>query len=145
MVYPPHRPARRGRLRRKPSPRPPKKRRWGYDNADGFNNSFGTRVAIKSYDEAEKLLTYYTAKDATLAPNAVWSGETTKAVADDVKVLYVNQKDDKAGDEIGIVEFDDVKDLYNAYVVMKGDTGDDVNVISVIIIETSNETDLSNT
>ena len=111
-----------------------------YDNASSFTQDFGTVVAIKDYNESEKLLTYYTGKTGT-APNATWSGETTKAVADDVKVLYVNQKDNKAGEEIGVNAFDDVKDLFNAVIVMKGTTGDDANVISTIIIETSNEVD----
>ena len=110
-----------------------------YDTADTFKQNFGTAVAIKDYNESEKLLTYYTTRTGSAAPNATWGGETTKAVADDVKVLYVNQKDNKAGEEIGINTFDDVKDLFNAVIVMKGTTGDDANVISTIIIETSNE------
>ena len=56
-------------------------------------------------------------------------------------MLYVNQKDNKAGEEIGINEFDDVKDLFNAVIVMKGTTGDDQYIISTVIIETSNEVD----
>ena len=111
-----------------------------YDNATSFTQGFGTVAAIKSYSESEKLLTYYTSKTGT-APNATWSGETTYAVADDVTVLYVNQKDNKAGEEIGINEFDDVKDLFNAVIVMKGTTGDDQYIISTVIIETSNEVD----
>ena len=111
-----------------------------YDNATSFTQGFGTVAAIKSYSESEKLLTYYTGKTGT-APNATWSGETTYAVADDVTVLYVNQKDNKAGEEIGINEFDDVKDLFNAVIVMKGTTGDDQYIISTVIIETSNEVD----
>ena len=112
-----------------------------YDNASSFAQDFGTAVAIKDYNESEKLMTYYTTKDSGSAPDVVWGGETTKAVADDVKVLYVNQKDNKAGEEIGINAFDDVKDLMNAVVVLKSNTAgtDDNNIIAAIIIETSNE------
>ena len=114
-----------------------------YDNATAFAGHGGTAVAIKNYNEADKLLTYYTTKDSTPAPNAVWSGETTKAVADDVVILYVDADADKAGEEIGVNAYDDITDLKNAIVITKGTTGDDANIISTIIIETSNKVDIA--
>ena len=49
---------------------------------------------------------------------------------------------DKAGEEIGVNAFDDITDLKNAIVITKGATGDDANIISTIIIETSNKVDI---
>ena len=84
-----------------------------------------------------KLLTYLTGRSGS-APDATFSTTTTKAVADDLTVLYVNCKDDKAGDEIGINTYDDITDLYNALIIVNSD-----DVITHIIIETSNEADIA--
>ena len=102
-----------------------------------FQAHGGTQAAIKTYDESDKLLTYLTGRSGS-APDATFSTTTTKAVADDLTVLYVNCKDDKAGDEIGINTYDDITDLYNALIIVNSD-----DVITHIIIETSNEADIA--
>ncbi len=102
-----------------------------------FKAHGGTAVAIKNYDEADGLLTYLTERSGT-APDATFAKTTTKAVSDEVTVLYVNCKDDVAGDEIGINTYDDITDLYNALIIVDSD-----EVITHIIIETSNEADIA--
>ena len=125
-----------------------------YDNASSFTVQ-STGVYLKDYNETDKTLSYYSAvqgkkADGTDTSNAdeiayyVGSGDvTTKAVADDVKVLYVNQKDDKAGEEIGINAFDSITGYKNAIVIMKGENGTDALTIGTIIIESSNETNIA--
>ncbi len=102
-----------------------------------FATGFGTTIAVKNYDEAEGLLTYYTTKDTTPPPDAKWSGETTKAVDEDLVVLYVDVDAKTAGAEIGINSYDDITDLYNAIIVLDDD------VITHIIVETSNKKDIA--
>ena len=108
-----------------------------YSNAGKFEAHGGKPVAIKEYDEADGLLTYYTTKSSGTAPNVVWGGETTNAVSDDVVILYVDYKNGEAGDEIGVNPYDDITDLFNALIIL------DEDVITHIIIETSNEADIA--
>ena len=93
-------------------------------------------MAVKDYDENDQLLTYYT---STKKGNDTYVGEnvTTKAVADDVTIVYVDVDNDTAGDEIGVPSFDGVTGYMNAIVVM-----DDDNVITHIIVETSGEANI---
>ncbi|WP_130870148.1 S-layer homology domain-containing protein [Intestinimonas massiliensis (ex Afouda et al. 2020)] len=104
--------------------------------ADAFKAHGGEQAAIKSYDQTDKLLTYMTGRSGE-APNATFAKTETKAVADNLTVLYVNCKDNTAGDEIGINTYDDITDLYNALII----TNDD-GVITHIVIETSGEVDV---
>ncbi|WP_417084259.1 S-layer homology domain-containing protein [Evtepia gabavorous] len=102
---------------------------------DGSNYAADV-VAVKDYDENDQLLTYYT---STKKGNDTYVGEnvTTKAVADDVTIVYVDVDNDTAGDEIGVPSFDGVTGYMNAIVVM-----DDDNVITHIIVETSGEANI---
>ena len=104
-----------------------------YDNNTGFVNlSAGKKytdqkvtidgtaydastVYVKEYDEADQLLTYYTAKGSKDSDGAFTNptGVTTKAVADDVVITYVDVVNDVAGDEIGINPFDAVSGYAN--------------------------------
>ena len=98
---------------------------------DGSTYTVST-VAIKNQPE-DDLLTYYT---STTGDDDSYTGEneTTKAVADDVVVTYVDVDNDAAGEEIGITGFDTVTGYLNAIIVVDGD-----GVICSIIIETSGE------
>ena len=101
---------------------------------DGSNYTADV-VAVKNYDEAEQLLTYFTGMSAA-DPDGIYTGtgEITKAVADDVEIIYVNCDGDKAGDEIGVSAFDAMTGKMNAIIVFNGD-----GVINRIIVETSGE------
>ncbi|MGN8897919.1 S-layer homology domain-containing protein [Flavonifractor sp. HCP28S3_F3] len=102
---------------------------------DGTNYTTST-VYVKSYDESEKLLTYYTGKGVADGDGAYTNptGVTTKAVADDVTIVYVNTKADTAGDQIGVGAFDAMTGYSNVIILVNSD-----GVISHIVVETSNE------
>ena len=106
---------------------------------DVFVDEVGTKVAIKSYEEADKLLTYMTGRTGDKPENFSFANATTetKAVADDLTVLYLNCKDNEAGDEIGINSYDEVNKWYNALIITDTD-----GVITHIVIETSGEADV---
>ena len=91
-------------------------------------------VAVKEYDESDKLLTYYTSTSGSASTGYTGSGITTKAVADDVTIVYVDVKNDAAGSEIGVNAFDGVTGKMNAIIVENSD-----HVITHIIVETSGE------
>ncbi|MEQ2456840.1 S-layer homology domain-containing protein [Flavonifractor hominis] len=101
------------------------------------NGAIGTKIYVKSYDESEQLLTYYTSvekKDGAY----VGSGDAvTKAVDDDVKIVYVNADGNKAGDEIGINAFDSINGYANAIIVTDTD-----GIVTTILVETSGECDI---
>lgn len=101
------------------------------------NGAIGTKIYVKSYDESEQLLTYYTSvekKDGAY----VGSGDAvTKAVDDDVKIIYVNADGNKAGDEIGINAFDSINGYANAMIIT-----DDDGIVTTILVETSGECDI---
>ena len=125
-----------------------------YDNNKGFVNLSATKkytdkdvtidgtaydastVYVKEYDEADQLLTYYTAKGSKDSDGAFTNptGVTTKAVADDVVITYVDVASDTAGDEIGINPFDSVSGYANVLILVDGD-----GVISHIVVESSGE------
>lgn len=92
-------------------------------------------IAVKEYDESDSLLTYYTAtKKSDDGTYFVGDGAaTTKAVADDVTIVYVDVDGNVAGDEIGVNAFDSVTGNMNAIIVL------DDGVITHIIVETSGE------
>ena len=104
-------------------------------NIDGTSYTAST-VYVKSYDESEQLLTYYTGKGSADSDGAYTNptGVTTKAVADDVTIVYVDAKNDVAGDQIGVNAFDAMTGYSNVIILVNTD-----GVISHIVVETSNE------
>ena len=58
-------------------------------------------------------------------------------MADDCVIVYVNVKDDAAGEETGITKFDAQTGKYNAIILVNSD-----NVISHIVLETSGKDDV---
>ncbi|HIY05918.1 MAG TPA: S-layer homology domain-containing protein, partial [Candidatus Evtepia faecigallinarum] len=107
-------------------------------NIDGTDYIVST-VWVKNYDESEALLSYYTAKGTKDGDGAYTAptGLTTKAVADDVTIVYVDVDNDTAGDAINVNAFDAMTGYANAIILVDGD-----GVISHIVVETSNEANI---
>ena len=108
-----------------------------YKDNTVFSTTFGTAVYVKEYDENDQLLTYFTSKSGS-AGNWVGESAVTKAVADDVVIVYVDVDADAAGSEIGVNGFDTVEGHKNAIVVEDSD-----HVITHIIVETSGKADIA--
>ena len=94
-------------------------------------------VAVNEYSESDRVLSYFTAlevSDGTYTGKD--SSKKTVAVSKDLEVLYVNMKDKKAGEEIGINEFNSETGYANARIYeVKG-------IVEKIVIETSGEADV---
>ena len=103
---------------------------------DGFTETKASAdaVAVKNYDESEQLLTYYTTRTGDSTSPVDTSVVVTKAVADDVKIIYVDVDGNKAGDDIGVGAYDAVNNYFNALIFINDD-----GVISHIVVETSGE------
>ena len=89
--------------------------------------------AVYVYElDKDKVLSYYTSlgKDKTM---------TTKALDSDAQIVYVNQDKDKAGDDIGVGEYDSINNYKNAVVVIGTD-----DKIDAIIVESSGECNIIN-
>ena len=94
-------------------------------------------VWVDSYDEAEQLLSYYTAVNVANA-DGLYTGngqKVTKAVADDVVITYVDVDNDDAGEEIGVETNRWAQNGYADAIIIFNSDG----AISHIIIETSGE------
>ena len=112
------------------------------DDCYSSNKSFasaGTGIYVKEYDEADGTISYYTdvkgVDENGDGTNDYYEGvgsAITKAVDDDVTIIYVNTDDDVAGDEIGVNPFDTVAGKTNAILVVNGS-----DVVTAIIVETS--------
>ena len=106
-------------------------------------------VYVKEYNESDKTLSYYSAvqgkkADGTDTSNAdeiayyVGSGDLkTAGVDDDVVIYYVNADDDKAGDEIGVNEFNAQTGYANAIILVNSDSA-----VEYIVVETSDEANI---
>ncbi|MCI9403254.1 MAG: hypothetical protein HFF04_06245 [Oscillospiraceae bacterium] len=92
-----------------------------------------TVVAVNEYSESDRVLSYFTALEVS---DGTYSGKgtpTTVAVSKDLEVLYVNVKDKKAGEDIGINEFNSENGFANAMIyVVDG-------IVEKVIIETSDK------
>ena len=89
--------------------------------------------------DSDKVLSYYTAVTTETDGTHKGSGSPVNiALEDDAKIVYVDQDNDKAGDDIGVNEFDKITG-YKNIVVVKNSSGK----IDAIIVETSNECDIN--
>ena len=86
-----------------------------------------TVIWTVKYDQKDKLLTYKTAADA--------ENNTTKAVEDDLKIVYVNRADKKAGSDVGIGKYDEVTKYANAIYIDEDKDGK----IDAIIVDENND------
>ena len=85
-------------------------------------------AAIDEYDEKGQIVSYWD-KTNDIGDKAKL---TTKAVDDDVKIIYVSCDDDKAADNNGAIEYDGVKGTKNAYIVFE-DNNDSKNVVAIFV------------
>ena len=108
-------------------------------NVNVANCSNAVAAYVDEYDEQGKILSYYT----SVAPNEdseIFEGVAplvTKAVDKDVKIVYVNSSDDKAGSNIGVNEFDAVKGHKNIVVVFDNDNANN-EIVAIFVDSDSN-------
>ena len=86
-----------------------------------------TVIWTVKYEQKDKLLTYKTSAGA--------KDNTTKAVEDDLKIVYVNRADKKAGSDIGIGKYDEVTNYPNAIYIDEDKDGK----IDAIIVDENND------
>ena len=89
-------------------------------------NTHATVIWTVKYDQKDKLLTYKASAD---------SNNTSKAVEDDLKIVYVNRADKKAGSDIGIGKYDEVTKYANAIMIDEDNDGK----IDAIIVDENND------
>ena len=98
-------------------------------------------AAVKDYSESNRLLTYYTgASRANINDTFIGTGATSVTVDKDVKIVYVNAKDNEAGSDVGVGAFDASTGYAN--VVFHTDTD---GVVDAIIVESSGKANLAST
>ena len=95
-------------------------------NSASNEKSPNTPAAIDEYDEKGQIVSYWTSnignKDQL----------TTKALDNDVKIIYVSADDDKAAENNGAIEYDGVKKAMNAYIVFD-ENNDSKNVVAIFV------------
>ena len=91
-----------------------------------------TAANAKYIDELDKdnVLSYY---------DYIGGSVQTKALDNDAQIVYVNQDKDKAGDNIGVNEYDSIDKYANAVVVLNNS-----GKVDAIIVESSGECDVVN-
>ena len=91
-----------------------------------------TAANAKYIDELDKdnVLSYY---------DYIGGSVQTKALDNDAQIVYVNQDKDKAGDDIGVNEYDSIDKYANAVVVLNNS-----GKVDAIIVESSGECDVVN-
>ena len=100
----------------------------------------GQAIAVTDYNEKDKTITFAT-KLKVDGDAYVADGKTTKAIDNDVKIVYINADKDKAGDDgMGITSFDGTTGYANALIVYE----DNINTKKVvaIIVNTNSDTDV---
>ena len=107
---------------------------------DGTDTAKGQAIAVTDYNEKDKTITFAT-KLKVNGDAYVEDGKTTKAIDNDVKIVYINADKDKAGDDgMGITSFDGTTGYANALIVYE----DNINTKKVvaIIVNTNSDTDV---
>lgn len=91
-----------------------------------------TSTDAKYIDELDKdnVLSYY---------DSIGGSLITKALDSDAQIVYINQDKDKAGDDIGVNEYDSIDKYANAVVVVGSD-----DKVDAIIVESSGECNVVN-
>ena len=108
-------------------------KKLGTDDTTNFLAAYAKEL------DSDKVLSYYTAVTTETDGTHKGSGSPVNiALEDDAKIVYVDQDNDKAGDDIGVNEFDKITG-YKNIVVVKNSSGK----IDAIIVETSNECDIN--
>ena len=100
----------------------------------------GQAIAVTDYNEKDKTITFAT-KLKVDGDAYVADGKITKAIDNDVKIVYINADKDKAGDDgMGITSFDGTTGYANAMIVYE-DNNTDKKVVA-IIVNTNSDTDV---
>ena len=99
-------------------------------NTTATNKAPNTPAAIDEYDEKGQIVSYWT--DTTKIGTDGASDYLTKALDDDVKIIYVSADDDKAAENNGAIEYDGVKKALNAYIVFD-ENNDSKNVVAIFV------------
>ena len=100
----------------------------------------GQAIAVTDYNEKDKTITFAT-KLKVEGDAYVADGKTTKAIDNDVKIVYINADKDKAGDDgMGITSFDGTTGYANAMIVYE-DNNINKKVVA-IIVNTNSDTDV---
>ena len=101
----------------------------------------GTAAAVKKFDAATKLITYYTSTErADINSAYTGTGDVQANTLDkDYKVIYVDKDGKKGGENIGVNEFDGTKGYANAILLDKDSDG----LIDVIFVETSGKVNMA--
>ena len=108
-------------------------KKLGTDDTTNFLAAYAKEL------DSDKVLSYYTTVIPETDGTHKGSGSPVNiALEDDAKIVYVDQDNDKAGDDIGVNEFDKITG-YKNIVVVKNSSGK----IDAIIVETSNECDIN--
>ena len=116
-----------------------------YAKAEGSNEATlkvrngAVAAYVDEYDEQGKILSYY-ANVRYNSDSKIFEGVAplvTKAVDKDVKIVYVNSSDDKAGSNIGVNEFDAVKGHKNIVVVFDNDNANN-EIVAIFVDSDSN-------
>ena len=107
-------------------------KKLGTDDTTNFLAAYAKEL------DSDKVLSYYTAVTNETDGTHKGSGTPTNiALENDAKIVYVDKDNNKAGDDIGVNEFDKITGYKNIAVV-KNSSGK----IDAIIVETSNECDI---
>ena len=108
---------------------------------DATTNANVKDVAVKEYDADDQILSYYNGVTKAVDGTGTYEGAglATKAVDDDVKIIYVDADAVAAGDDIGINEFDITTGYANAKIILDND------VIVAILVETSGDVNINGT
>ena len=107
-------------------------KKLGTDDTTNFLAAYAKEL------DSDKVLSYYTSVTTETDGTHKGSGTPTNiALENDAKIVYVDKDNNKAGDDIGVNEFDKITGYKNIAVV-KNSSGK----IDAIIVETSNECDI---
>ena len=107
-------------------------KKLGTDDTTNFLAAYAKEL------DSDKVLSYYTSVTTETDGTHKGSGTPTNiALENDAKIVYVDKDNNKAGDDIGVNEFDKITGHKNIAVV-KNSSGK----IDAIIVETSNECDI---
>ena len=109
-------------------------------NPDNGKNGWVLGAVANTYNSSDNLLTYFTETWKNTTSN-LYEGKGTAASATtdkDVKIIYVNGKDTKAGDEVGVGKFGTEKGYANILLHL-----DEDGVVDVMIVESTGEANLA--
>lgn len=108
-----------------------------YDGS-AFDSTHGLATWMKEYSASDKIITHYS--NLSYTDSAYYTGSDLKAYAldKDCAIVYVDIDEKRAGNEIGISQFDTVTGYRNVLLVKNEST----DQVAAIFVETSGECDI---